>query len=165
MKYNNLRVSRSITNSGLRTMTINKPKYKFVTFTTGEVFTNEFNTNHNYTMFSCIWWAVQSRRRPNVTTSCFKLLRLVTGRTRVTLFRRSVTKKALRDAAPISRIHRIWWKLARRRRYAHNASLLRTPEILVALCANISLSPLNLQAIFHMHSGVTFMISVLISHA
>jgi len=39
MKYNNPRVSRSITNSGLRTMTISKPKYKFVTFTTGEVFT------------------------------------------------------------------------------------------------------------------------------
>jgi len=36
MKYNNPRVSRSITNSGLRTMTISKPKYKFVTFTTGE---------------------------------------------------------------------------------------------------------------------------------
>jgi len=125
----------------------------------------EFKTNHSYTMFNCRWRAVHSRRHPNVNTSCFVLLHLVTRRTRVTLFRRSVTKNALRDAASISWINRIWWKLAWRRRYAHNASLLRTPEILVALRASIPLSPLNLQATFLMHSGVTFMISVQISNA
>jgi hypothetical protein len=100
-------------------------------------------------MFNYRWRTVESCRHPNETTSCFELLRLATGRNRVTLFRRSVPKNALRDAAPISCIHRIWWKLARKHRYAHNVSLLRTPEIPAALCANISLSPLNLQAIIH----------------